>query len=102
MFVWLNGRIVRAAAARVSALDRGLLHGEGVYDTWRAYGGRPFALAEHLRRLAAAARVLGLPAPGPAATWERRARLLVARNGLSDAAIRLTITRGPAGDGLLP
>lgn len=102
MLVWLNGRIVDARAARISALDRGLLHGDGVYDTWRTYGGRPFAVAAHIRRLAAATRMLHLPPPGPADVWERRARRLVARNGFVDATIRLTITRGDAGDALVP
>jgi branched-subunit amino acid aminotransferase/4-amino-4-deoxychorismate lyase len=102
VLVWLNGRLLPAGAARVSALDRGFLHGDGVYDTWRTYGGAPFAVAAHLRRLAAAARVLRLPAPGSAALWDRRSRLLVARNGLSDAAVRLTLTRGSAGEGVVP
>ena len=102
MLVWLNGRWLAAREARVSALDRGLLHGDGVYDTWRTYEGRPFAVALHVRRLAAAARWLGLPPPGPPAFWERRSRLLVARNGLPDAAVRLTLTRGAAGETLVP
>ncbi len=102
MLVWLNGRFLPARDARVSALDRGLLHGDGAYDTWRTYGGVPFATAAHLRRLAAAARVLGLPAPGPARVWERRVRGLVARSGLTDAAVRLTVTRGTAGEALAP
>ena len=102
MLVWLNGRWLAAHAARVSALDRGLLHGDGVYDTWRTYDGRPFAVALHVRRLAAAARRLGLPPPGPPALWERRSRLLVARNHLADAAVRLTLTRGAAGETLVP
>ena len=102
MLVWLNGRVLRARDARLSALDRGLLHGDGLYDTWRTYGGEPYAVAAHLRRLAAAARVLHLPPPGPAAVWARRARTIVRRNGLADATIRLTITRGAAGDYLVP
>lgn len=102
MFVWLNGRLVAAARARVSALDRGLLHGDGLYETWRTYGGEPFAVAAHLRRLAAAARRLSLPVPGDAALWVRRSRLLVRRNRLADAAVRLTITRGDAGEAIVP
>jgi branched-subunit amino acid aminotransferase/4-amino-4-deoxychorismate lyase len=46
--------------------------------------------------------VLGLPPPGTAGEWERRSRLLAARAGLGDAVIRLTITRGAAGDSLVP
>ena len=102
MLVWLNGRVLPARAARVPALDRGLLHGDGVYDTWRTYDGRPFAVAAHVRRLAAAARVLRLPPPEPAVRWEQRSRLLVRRNALADAAVRLTITRGAAGDAIVP
>jgi len=102
VLVWLNGRWLRADDARVPALDRGLLHGDGLYDTWRTYDGVPFAVAAHVRRLAAAARVLRLPPPGPAALWERRARQLAARNGLRDAAVRLTLTRGAAGEFLVP
>src|SRR5439155_278133 len=56
VLVWLNGRLVPAGRARVSALDRGLLHGDGAYDTWRTYAGRPLAVAAHVRRLAAARR----------------------------------------------
>ena len=102
MLVWLNGRLVDARRAHVSALDRGLLHGDGVYDTWRTYGGRPFALDAHLARLAAAARRLELPSPGDAATWAARTRLLLRRNALPDAAARLTLTRGDAGTGPIP
>src|SRR4029077_12550730 len=43
-----------------------------------------------------------LPPPGPAPVWTLRARRLVARNGLGDATVRLTITRGTAGDFLVP
>jgi branched-subunit amino acid aminotransferase/4-amino-4-deoxychorismate lyase len=102
VLVWLNGRVVAAARARVPALDRGLLHGDGAYDTWRTYAGRPFAVDAHIRRLAAATRALALPAPGSAPTWAARSRLLARRNGLADAAVRLTITRGDAGDALAP
>lgn len=102
MLVWLNGRWLPAADARISALDRGFLHGDGLYDTWRTYGGVPFAVDAHVRRLTAACRVLRLPPPGDAATWARRAAQLVRRNGMADGTVRLTITRGLAGDGPMP
>ena len=102
MLVWLNGRWLRAQDARVPALDRGLLHGDGLYDTWRTYDGVPFAVAAHIRRLTAATRVLRLPTPGPAALWERLSRQIAARNGVRDAAVRLTLTRGAAGELLVP
>lgn len=102
MLVWLNGKFLPSARARVAALDRGVLHGDGIYDTWRTYSGEPFLVGAHLRRLASAARHLRLPPLAPAAVWAQRSRLLVARNGLRDAAVRLTVTRGVAGDALAP
>jgi branched-subunit amino acid aminotransferase/4-amino-4-deoxychorismate lyase len=102
VLVWLNGRVLPARTARVLAVDRGLLHGDGAYDTWRTYAGVPFAVPAHVRRLAAAARALHLPAPELAAVWERRSQRLVARCRLTDAAVRLTLTRGAGGDALAP
>ncbi len=93
---FLNGRYLDAREATISVLDRGFLFGEGLFETWRSYRGRPFAVAEHLARLTRSARALGIPfdANEP---WERRTRTLLTRNGLTDggAAVRLTITRGP-------
>ncbi|MGH7857706.1 MAG: aminotransferase class IV, partial [Candidatus Binatia bacterium] len=100
--VWLNGRFLPASRARVSALDRGLLYGDGIFDTVRSYDGRPFALDAHLRRLRRTARRLDLVFPGDAHAWERRIVELLRRNDLTDAAVRLTLTRGAAGEGLLP
>lgn len=100
--VFLNGRLVSAARARVSAFDRGLLYGDGLFETLRCYRGRAFALDRHLQRLRGTASWLGIPIP--AIDWERQIAAVVRRNGLSDvdAAVRLTLTRGPAALGLLP
>lgn len=100
--VYLNGRFLPEARARVSALDRGLLFGDGLFETMRSYRGRPFALAAHLDRLRRAALHIHLSVRGNDAWWESRMVGLLRRNRLDDAAVRLTITRGDAGDGLLP
>jgi branched-subunit amino acid aminotransferase/4-amino-4-deoxychorismate lyase len=43
--------------------DDALLRGGAAFETVRVYGGRPFLLAEHLRRLRFSADALALPAP---------------------------------------
>jgi branched-chain amino acid aminotransferase len=93
-YVFLNGRIVAAARASVSVFDRGLLYGDGLFETMRAYEGVVFALGEHLDRLERSARILGIPAPGY--DWQSVIRDLLDRNRLleRDAAVRLTLTRG--------
>ena len=101
---YINGRFVHTARARVSALDRGLLYGDGLFETLRIYRGMPFALDAHLRRIRASGRRIGLTVPGAAKFWEGIIRDLLRRNrvGAADIALRLTVTRGVGGDGLLP
>ena len=72
--VWLDGRLIDEEAARVSADDHGFLLGDGVFETLRSYGGVPFAVAEHLARLARAPRCSGIAVP--AGRGARRARCL--------------------------
>lgn len=96
--VWVNGELVDAARAAVGVDDRGFLLGDGLFETMRAYGGRVFALREHLERLRRGAERIGLPLPDGLAD---AVRATVTANGLADAAVRLTVSRGP-GDGLAP
>lgn len=100
--VFLNGRFIRGARASVSVYDRGLLYGDGIFETMRAYRGVIFAFEDHFERLQTSAGVLGIPLPDydwPAALGE-----LLRRNGLEkrDAWVRLTLTRGPSVPTLLP
>jgi branched-chain amino acid aminotransferase len=101
-YVFLNGRFAAASRASVSVYDRGLLYGDGLFETMRAYRGKVFALEEHLDRLARSARVLGLPVP--AYDWRATIAELLRRNALHrrDAWVRVTLTRGAADPDILP
>lgn len=92
---WLNGKFTDTSRARISPLDRGFLFGEGLFETWRTYRGRPYGLDEHLARMAESAKRIGIPFD-PAEPWAKRCTELAKRNGMrkSDGAVRLTITRG--------
>lgn len=91
--IWLDGTLVPAGKAVVSAFDRGLLYGDGLYETIRVYSGVPFMLGEHLRRLRQGAQVLRMPVPDE--DFIRRAVDSVIRaNALEEAYLRLTLTRG--------
>jgi branched-subunit amino acid aminotransferase/4-amino-4-deoxychorismate lyase len=65
----------------------------------RSYGGRVFRLAEHYRRLAAGADLLAIPVPLTLAALEEAVDATLARNGLSGAYLRLTLTAGVAEGG---
>jgi 4-amino-4-deoxychorismate lyase len=87
--VWVNGR----AAGEVSALERGLHFGDGLFETIACEGGRPRFLELHLRRLAAGCARLGLEAP-EAATLRAEVQQLAAPCGR--AIIKVLLTRGAA------
>ncbi len=97
--VVLGGEVLDAAESP-ELLDRGALYGDGVYETLRAYGGRPFDLDAHLDRLARSCAVMGIDAPGSGAIRTDIDRALDAL-GAVDAYVRITVVRGP-GLGLAP
>jgi branched-chain amino acid aminotransferase len=91
--VHLNGELVDAQDARISVLDRGLLNGYGLFETIRAYGGKPWAFDEHHARLERGAELLDITVPS--ADDLRVAVLDVLHaNGLLESGVRLTITGG--------
>jgi len=94
LLVYINGELVERGEARVSALDRGLMYGYGLFETMRSYSGRVFRLDRHLTRLARSAEVLGIGAALDNAELERAVYDTIAANKLSDARIRLTVTAG--------
>jgi len=98
-WVYLNGDLVAAEQAALPALDRGLLYGYGLFETMRSYGGRVFRLAEHYRRLEAGAEMLAIPVPLTLAALGEAVETTLARNGLADAYVRLTLTAGEAEGG---
>ncbi len=93
-FVWVNGQVLRSDEPALSVRDRGLLYGDGVFETLRAYDGVPFLLDEHLARLADAASSLRICDGLNTAAIGQAAIELLRRNELSDAYIRITLTRG--------
>ncbi|MEM3485144.1 MAG: aminotransferase class IV [Candidatus Methanomethyliaceae archaeon] len=93
-YVYLNGRLVPADGARVSVADRGFLYGDGVFETLRAYGGRPFQLTEHVARLYRSASLIGLELPWPPGTVREAVEVTLEANKLPDAYVRITVTRG--------
>ena len=94
--VWIDGRLVPADEARVSAFDHGLTVGDGVFETMRTVGGVPFARRRHLDRLEVSAKGLGLPAPDRAVVEGAVSAVLGAIGADGEARVRVTYTGGPA------
>jgi branched-chain amino acid aminotransferase len=102
--LYLNGAIVPADFARIDPADRGFTLADGLFETLRAYAGKPFRLEDHLVRLESSAQALGIPLLfDPVRIAEAVLEVLAANNlGEGDAAIRITATRGTGPRGLAP
>ncbi|WP_437677213.1 aminotransferase class IV [Sorangium sp. So ce131] len=61
--VSIDGVIFRPEEAKVSVYDRGFLYGDSVFETIRTYGGKPFALEDHLARLERSAERIAISLP---------------------------------------
>jgi branched-chain amino acid aminotransferase len=115
LLVNIDGVLLPPLEARVSVLDRGFLYGDSVYEVVRTYGGAPFELDAHLRRLAHSAERIGLTLP-----WDARRtaseidRTLAAASGdeqrdpqaapwnAGERSVRIVMTRGAGEMGLDP
>jgi branched-chain amino acid aminotransferase len=88
----VDGVIAPTAEATIPVKDDGLYRGDGVFEVIRLYGGRPFALTEHLDRLERSAAAIELPAQR--AELEPEIEALLEAHGGGDAQLRLVVTRG--------
>lgn len=91
---WINGQFLDENEAQVAIDDAGLLHGAGLFTTMRARGGGVERLDAHLRRLRASCDALFVPLKVDDAALTEAANALLEKNELSDARMRLTVTRG--------
>lgn len=99
MSVWnayLDGKKVPLAEAKVPALDRGFLFGDGVYEVARVYDRKPFLLDEHFARLRRSLRETSIEGVNESALREQVLEL-VAESAFSDATLYVQVTRGARG-----
>jgi branched-chain amino acid aminotransferase len=92
MLAILDGVLMDAAQAQIPVTDEGLLRGDGVFEVVRLYGGRPFALEEHLERMARSAAAVRLALDLDAVRDDVAA--ILAEAAPADGALRVLVTRG--------
>ena len=92
--IFLNGDLVPVEQARLSVFDAGFLHGAGLFETMRAYAGKVYRLDEHLDRLLASAKALLVPIAHDKADLRKAVQQTLTANALSEARVRLTVSRG--------
>lgn len=91
---YLNGQLLPIEEAKVPALDRGFLFGDGVYEVIPVYAGRLFRFKQHIARLENSLQGIRLPMEQTLQDWANICHQLIEQNSLNNASIYLQITRG--------
>jgi 4-amino-4-deoxychorismate lyase len=94
-------RILRGGSAvdALSADDRGLNYGDGLFETILIHAGAPVWWDEHWQRLCRGAQRLGIAPPAPAVICAEVEALAA---GHARAVLKLVLTRGAGGRGYAP
>ncbi len=101
-WIYLDGEFVRKQDAKISVYDHGFLYGDGVFEGIRVYDGNIFRLQEHLDRLFNSAKSIMLEIPYTKNEVKDLIIKTLQKNELSNAYIRLVISRGVGNLGLDP
>src|SRR5690349_17467739 len=90
--------VIDASGQRVqiSPVDRGLSLGDALFETVRIYDGIPFRLRAHMDRLQRSARHMSIVVPRNLDHEIETVLAECATLGMSDARLRITLTRGAA------
>ncbi len=106
-----SGEFTTIDQAKISVMDRGFIFGDGVYEVFVVYGGKPFRLAQHMVRLERSLAELRIPNPHTREQWLTVVEQLIAPKIIAECAdstpasgnipsqnwlIYLQITRGVA------
>ncbi|MEM4311477.1 MAG: branched-chain-amino-acid transaminase [Nitrososphaerales archaeon] len=100
--IYLNGKFVPKSEAKISVYDHGLLYGDGVFEGIRSYNGIVFQLKEHIDRLYASAHFIKLKIPMTKEEMIKKVIETLKVNQLTNAYIRIVVTRGEGDLGLDP
>ncbi|MGH6845903.1 MAG: aminotransferase class IV [Methylocella sp.] len=102
MRAWQNGRIIEPEEAHVSIADRGLLLGDGLFETMAVHNAKVFDLDAHFERLASGLGVLGFAGAVDLPKLRSAIAPYIAAEEASSAVLRVTVTRGAGPRGLAP
>jgi D-alanine transaminase len=94
--IWINGKVMPLADARIGVEDRGFQFADGVYETLRIYNGKPFALDRHLDRLELSCSGIDLQLPMDVDDLAGEMLDLTKRSEIADGFLYLQVTRGDA------
>jgi branched-subunit amino acid aminotransferase/4-amino-4-deoxychorismate lyase len=89
----LDGALISVDAPAFPPTERGLLYGDGLFETFAASAGRALDADRHFARLRRSCAALGFPEP---VAWDDALALCLEAAGKDARALRVTWTRGQA------
>lgn len=93
-FAYVDGRYLPEDQATVPVLDRGLLLGDGIFETMRAKLQSIEFFQDHYDRLCRSAHLVRMRQPHSREELEAICLEICRLSDLSDASVRITLTRG--------
>ena len=105
MKIYINGRLANSSEVpceSINPFDRGLILGDGVFETLAVRSGSMILLDAHLSRFVSGASIIGIKMPMADIDLIDAINSVVKANDINDGIVRLTLTRGPSPRGLAP
>jgi branched-chain amino acid aminotransferase len=93
-WIWFDGELKPWKDAKIHVLTHGLHYASTVFEGERAYGGEIFKSREHTERLIRSGKQLDFAIPYSIEEIEAAKRLVLEKNGLTDAYVRPVAWRG--------
>jgi len=100
--IWLDGKLVATADAKVSVFSHGLLYGDGVFEGIRIYNGRIFECKAHMRRFFDSLKAIRMDIAYTSEQLVQAMKDTMAANKMNDGYIRLVAARGAGTLGIHP
>ncbi len=104
--IWMNGRMVDFADAKIHVLTHALHYGSGMFEGIRCYetenGSAIFRLHDHIRRLYDSCKIYRMQVPVAMADFEKACIEVVRANEFADCYLRPLIYRGFHSLGVYP
>jgi branched-chain amino acid aminotransferase len=99
---YIDGEFLPEKDARIPVNDLAILRGYGIFDFLRTYGGKPFHLFDHLKRLEHSAKSIDLNLPLNIEEIRNIVLETLQRNHHKDSNVRIVVTGGQTADSIIP
>jgi branched-chain amino acid aminotransferase len=99
---YVDGQFVPASEAVIPVDDLAIMRGFGVFDLLRTLNAKPLFLSEHIKRLQASARRIGMELPWTPQKLIDIVIQTLQRNAFEESNIRIVVTGGSSPDFITP